>query len=199
MKQALLIIDYIENCCLEEYKNPYLNIGLSKVREIAKSLEKLLTYFREQNLGNIIWITSCPWIKGYVHPNIERFYNENPESEFYSIKTGGNDFYIIKPKKDEPVFEKNSYSAFSGTQGELSKYLRKQRIDHLIISGIYSTGCVNATICEAFHQGHKLTVIKDCVETFDDQAKQLFQRNLLIDWSYMYGNVKSLSEYIKSM
>ncbi len=198
MNQALLVIDYIENCCLEEYKNPQLKICLSKVRRMAASLEKLVRYYRINKLGNVVWITCCPWIKGYLHPNVERLYEEIPESEFYSIRPDGNDFYIVKPLPGEQIFEKNIYSAFTGTQGHLDGYLRNQNIEHLIISGIYSTGCVNASICEAFHLGYKLTIVGDCVETFDGDDSQIFQRNLITDWSYMYSNVVGLDEFMRT-
>jgi nicotinamidase-related amidase len=198
MNKALLVIDYTENACIETYQNPRYNLRLSKVRDIAPLLEKLITFHRTQNIGEVIWIKSCPWVKGQVHPNIERFYNENPQVEFYSIKPGGEDFYHIQPGEYEKIFKKNMYSAFSGTQGQLDEYLRERNIGHLIISGIYSTGCVNTTICEAFHLGYKMTIIKDCVETFDEPGKQAFQCHLLNDWSLMYGKVMDLSKYMES-
>jgi hypothetical protein len=197
MKQALIIIDYTENACIELYQNPRFNLRLSKVREIEPSLEKLAAFHRTLNEGEIIWIKSRPWVKGQVHPNIERFYDDNPEVEFYSIKLGGNNFYRIQPGEHEKVFEKNMYSAFTGTQGRLDAYLREKNIGHLIISGIYSTGCVSATICEAFHLGYKLTIISDCVGTFDDPGKQSFQQHLLNDWSLMYGKVIDLPHYLE--
>ena len=91
------------------------------------------------------------------------------------------------------------YSVFSGTQGRLDEYLRERNIGHLIISSIYSTRCLKATICEAFHLGYKMTIIKDCVETFDELGKQAFQRHLLDDWSLMYGKVVDLSQYMENM
>jgi len=197
MKQVLLVIDYIESCCLEEYRDARLNHGLSKVRSIAPSLEELITFYRKQKMGEVIWITCCPWVKGQVHPNIERLYEENPESEFYSNRQGGNNFYKIQPEKQERIFDKNLYSAFSGTQGQLEAYLKNNNIEHLVISGIYSTGCVNATICEAFHHGYKLSIIRDCVETFDKAANQAYQKHLLKDWLYMYGEVINLADFIK--
>lgn len=199
MNSALIVIDYTENCCLEEYRDHRLNLGLSRVRDIAISLDRLITYYRTQHIGEVIWIRSCPWIQGHVHPHIERFYRENPEAEFYSCKHGGTDFYRIKPALDEKIFEKNLYSAFAGTQRKLDEYLRKQNMNRLTISGIYSTGCVNATICEAFHLGYRLTIIRDGVETFDDSVKQAYQRCLFDDWSVMYGRVMDLSQYIKSI
>ncbi len=197
MNKALLVIDYTENACFETYQNPRYNLRLSKVREIAPSLEKLVAFHRTHQRGEIIWIKSCLWLKKYLHPNIVRFYDENPEAEFYSIKPGGDNFYHVRPEEHEKIFEKNMYSAFSSTQGQLHKYLKEKSIGHLIISGIYSTGCVNATICEAFHLGYKLTIIRDCVETFDEPGKQAFQRYLLNDWSLMYGKVSGLPQFIK--
>ncbi|MBN2532212.1 MAG: cysteine hydrolase [Spirochaetales bacterium] len=197
MKQALLVIDYIECCCIETYRDPQLNLGLSKVREIAPSLEKLVTFYRTKHLGEVIWVTCCPWVKGYVHPTIELFYEENPEARFYSNTLEGNGFYMLTPENDEQVFKKNLYSAFSGTGGLLHKYLQEKQIKHLIMTGIYSTGCVNATVCEAFHHGYKLTIIRDCVETFDYPGKQEYQEYLLVDWSYMYGKVVKLDTFMK--
>lgn len=196
MKQALLVIDYIESCCIESYRDPHLNLGLSKVRNIASSLETLVAFYRKHNSGEVIWVTSCPWIKGYVHPNIEQLYDENPEAMFYSNTLEGNNFYKLTPKEDEQIFEKNLYSAFSGTDGRLHSYLQKKQIKHLVICGIYSTGCVNATVCEAFHNGYKLTIIRDCVETFDQPNKQEYQKYILTDWSYMYGKVVSSAEFM---
>jgi nicotinamidase-related amidase len=196
MKQALLIIDYIESCCIKTYRDPHLNFGLLKVRNIASSLKTLVTFYREHNPGEVIWVTSCPWVKGYVHPNIERLYDENPEARFYSNTLEGNSFYKLTPNVDEQVFEKNLYSAFSGTNGRLHSYLQKKQMKHLVICGIYSTGCVNATICEAFHLGYKLTIIRDCVETFDSMDKQGYQEYILTDWSYMYGRVVRLTEFM---
>jgi nicotinamidase-related amidase len=198
MKQALLIIDYIESCCFEEYRDPQLNFELSRVRNMAYTLENLLSFYRAHGRGEIIWIASCSWVKGHVHANIERFYAEQPEAENYSHTVDGNNFYYVRPEKDERIFQKNMYSAFSGTQGRLETYLQHQKIERLLITGIYSTGGVNATICEAFHRGYALTILRDCVETFDDPDKQTFQRYLLDDWANMYGNVIHSSEYIKN-
>lgn len=196
-KQALVIIDYINSCCLEEFKNPDLNIGLTKVREMEQPLQELISYYRKEKMGEIIWITCYPWTKDYVHPNIARFYEEYPCAEFYDIKSNGGCFYKVIPESNEKMFAKNNYSAFSGTEGTLDKYLKKKNINNLMIAGIYSTGCVNATIVEAFHLGYKLTIVEDCVETFDCKDEQEYQYMLLSDWRYMYGTVATLLDIKK--
>lgn len=193
-KQALLVIDYIESCCLERYERPEWGCTFSAVREMSSNLEELIDFYRVSLIGEVIWITCCPWVKGRVHPNIEKLYSSNPEAEFYTDGTGANRFYRISPTSQEQVVEKNLYSAFSGSQGKLKSYLEAKKIEHLIITGVYSTGCVNATICEAFHHGYTLSIVKDCVETFDRPSSQEFQSMLFEDWQYMYGELVSKKE-----
>lgn len=195
MKQALLVIDYTDSSCLKKYERPEWGVTFSAVREMATRLQTLIEYYRTNQCGEIIWIVCCPWVKGEIHPSIERLYETNPDATFYTDGTGASDFYQVSPAPQEKIFQKNMYSAFSGTQGKLNDYLKSQSINHLFISGVYSTGCVNATVCEAFHLGYQLTMIKDCVETFDRPYSQGYQEILFSEWSYMYGEVVE-SQYI---
>lgn len=194
MNTALIVIDYTESCCLEKYERPQWQCTMSAVRQMAPRLRKTVEKFRAQKLGEVLWITPCPWIAGFVHPNIESLYAENPDAEFYTDGTGASTFYQLQPSSDEKIFEKNLYGAFSGTEGNLHSHLQKQQVKQLVICGIYSTGCVDATICEAFHHGYKLIVLEDCVETFDSRQKQDFQKHLLRNWQYMYGKVIQSAE-----
>lgn len=199
MKKALLIIDYTESCCLERFERPAWGCTFSAVRNVAPKLERLLNGYRANSLGEVIWIVCCPWVKGSVHPNIERLYEANSDAEFYTDGTGASEFYRVSPLSDEQVFEKNMYSAFSGTAGHLHSYLSRQGVEHLLIAGIYSTGCVNATICEAFHMGYQLSIVGDCVETFDRPSSQDYQKILLQDWEYMYGEVISSRDVTRNL
>jgi nicotinamidase-related amidase len=165
---------------------------------MASRLNEFLNYYRANSLGEVIWVICCPWVKGQVHPSIDRLYATNPASEFYTDGTGAADFYQVSPQPQERVFEKNLYSAFSGTRGKLQAYLETKNIEHLLFSGVYSTGCVNASICEAFHLGHKISIVKDCVETFDRSSSQQHQQLLFHDWQQMYGDLVSSSEMMTS-
>jgi nicotinamidase-related amidase len=189
MNICLIVVDYTESCCLKKYEKPEWKCTMSAVRAIAERIGNLVALFRGSNLGPVVWIRPCPWVPGRVHPNIQALYEQNPNARFYSDGTGSTTFYKVQPLAGEPVFEKNLYSAFSGTAGRLDAYLREGAIERLVICGVYSTGCVNATVCEAFHHGYRLTIVRDCVETFDDEYKQRFQRHLLKDWELMCGQV----------
>ncbi len=57
MKETLMVIDYIENCCNENYGDVQSKLGLSRVRSIAQSLEKLSSFYRNQkwNRWNLLF------------------------------------------------------------------------------------------------------------------------------------------------
>ena len=199
MNTCLLVIDYTESCCLAKYERPQWGCTMSAVREMAERLDVLVSLFRDTGLGSVVWIVPCPWVPGEVHPNIEALYAENTEAEFYTDGTGASTFYKVSPLPGEPVFEKNLYSAFSGTAGRLDSYLVERSIAQLAICGVYSTGCVNATICEAFHRGYRLVMVRDCVDTFDGEQKQDYQRHLLRDWEHMYGKVTNTADITNAL
>jgi nicotinamidase-related amidase len=119
--------------------------------------------------------------------NLVDLYESDSAARYYGENDRSDNFYKISPEKGEAIFEKNTYSAFSGTQGQLEKYLKKIKIKKIYVSGIYTTGCVEATLVEAFARGFHVQVVEDCVETFDNEHPQKLQSLLLENWRYLYG------------
>lgn len=182
--KALIIIDYTDQN-VNKNEKPEWGLLLNKVKAIRSNIIKLINICRSKNYP-IIFIGTKEWSEKQLPTNINHLYKTNPDATFYST---GKDSFIIKPEINDQIFLKNSYSAFSGTQGKLDKYLKKIGINNLIICGIYTTGCVKDTIAEAFAKGYHLIIVKDCIETFDREDKQQYQKILLNDWPYMYGPV----------
>lgn len=189
---ALIIIDYTEQNATHEV--PEWGLTLNKVKKIHRPIINLINFCRNKKVP-IVFIGTKEWVEGNLPPNINHLYKTNPDAAFYKA---GNDKFIIPPTNNDIVLFKNSYSAFSGTNNKLHRKLKSMKIDRLIICGIFSTGCVNNTIVEGFAKGYHITVIKDCVETFDRNDKQTYQNILFADWSYMYGQVLTLNEFKKT-
>jgi nicotinamidase-related amidase len=80
----------------------------------------------------------------------------------------------IKPVKDDVVVIKRRVSAFSGS--DLEVVLRAKNIDHLIISGIATSGVVLSTVREAADKDYQLTVLSDLCADFDEEV-----HNILIE------------------
>jgi nicotinamidase-related amidase len=90
----------------------------------------------------------------------------------------GNDIVKeIGPAPHEFLIEKLKPSAFHGTA--LLGYLVELGIDTLIVCGTTTSGCVRATVLDAFSQNFHISIVEEC--TFDrfesSHAINLFDMN----------------------
>lgn len=73
----------------------------------------------------------------------------------------------IKPAKSESVVVKRRVSAFSGSDLEI--LLRAGGIEHLVLTGIATSGVVLSTLREAADKDFQLTVLSDLCVDFDSE------------------------------
>lgn len=202
---ALLVIDvtnaWAHPVC--EIKN--WNITFKKIRDMVPKLLKFIKKYKELG-GTVIYIKSVPWDKKHLAKNLIEYYKD-PAVCYYSdkiysekIKKFSDEFYMVKPKKDDPIFEKNSYDAF--VNPNLDKLLKKKKIQYLIPTGVLGDGCVHATIQGGFSKGYNFIIPKDLVETTDLIIRQKIiklMRNFY--WPMLYGktiNSKDIFDYISN-
>lgn len=94
----------------------------------------------------------------------------------------------IAPAPGEVVVEKSRPSGFFGT--DLAAHLVLRRADTVLVAGGTTSGCVRATVTDAFSLGYRVAVIHDC--TFDRAAVP--HKVNLFDMHAKYANVLSLDE-----
>ena len=102
----------------------------------------------------------------------------------------------IAPAPGELVIEKTKPAAFYGTP--LASYLTLLGIDDVIICGTATSGCVRATVIEAFNLNYRVQVVEEC--TFD--RGEVTHRVNLFDIHNKYGDVLPLaeiSEYLEGL
>ena len=120
---------------------------------------------------------SSPYRRRGINPIFtigERFGTGKAE-EFYEIPTQG-----------ALVFTKNSYDAF--TCARLVETLEQMKIRYVITAGIFSDGCVLASVCGGFSKGYSFIIAKDLIETTDDMDRQSIQKYFLDRmWPLMFG------------
>jgi nicotinamidase-related amidase len=191
--ECLLVID-VQDTTINDEK-PEWGLTLRKVRQTVPRIEYIVNCFRKQEIP-VIWAYTTPWTREFLPWNMCKLYDENPAATFYS--QGDMLKPIITPRPTERIFRKNMPSAFGGTlylRDTLEEYLKEINISHIAICGFYGTGCVNATIVEGFHRGFFFYILRDCIETFDNEPKQHLQQLLMEeDWPYMYGHVLTSTE-----
>lgn len=98
----------------------------------------------------------------------------------------------IAPLPSEWIVEKAKASCFFGTP--LASYLLQKGIDTLVVAGVSTSGCVRASVVDAFSHGFKVFLIE---EGCFDRSEFAHAANLF-DMDAKYANVITFEEF-KSM
>ena len=99
----------------------------------------------------------------------------------------------IAPMKNEVVLQKRRPSAFFGTN--LVDMLIYHGVDSLIITVLTTSGCVRASVVDAFSYNYKVVVPEECV----GDRSQISHKVSLMDIHMKYGDVLKLAEVIQWM
>lgn len=77
----------------------------------------------------------------------------------------------LKPRREDYVLEKRTYSSFHETGLDL--LLRDLKVDSVVIVGLYTDICVRHSAADAFFRGYKITIPRDCVESLADGENEI--------------------------
>ena len=94
----------------------------------------------------------------------------------------------IEPKDEDLVISKKKPSVFFGTP--LMSILNAQRVDTLLVGGGTTSGCVRASVVDAFSYNFRVSVIEEC--TFD--RGQSAHKINLFDMNAKYADVLSVGQ-----
>lgn len=193
---ALVIIDIVNGCCHKDCEDVERGITFSKIRKIVPKLKDFIEQFRDKIRGKIIFTNITHWTKKYLPENIKELY-EDPATTYYGDGTEfEKDFYLVKPREEDIVITKNNYDTFSNP--EFDKFLKENEVKYLVITGVFTDGCVLATICGGFSKGYNFVILKDLVETTDVKTRQELCKYLL-DYTFpvLYGKSMISKKFIK--
>jgi nicotinamidase-related amidase len=179
MKTALLIID-IQNDYFDKGTNPL--IGSDKASENARLI---LDRFREESLPVI---------------HIQHIATR-PSATFFLKGTKGAEIHDnVKPLGKEKLIIKHSPNSFQGT--ELLEYLKSKNITDLVICGMMTHMCVDATVRAAKDFGFNIILIGDACATKDLEINgqtvkaEEVQKSFLAALNYVYATVKTTRQYL---
>ncbi len=175
MKTALIVID-IQNDYFEGGANPLVGS-----REASLWARALLEDFRARALP-------------VVHV---RHLSTRPDSTFFIPGTQGAEIHEnVAPVAGEKVIEKNFPNSFRDT--DLLDYLRSEGITDLVVCGMMTQMCVDATVRAAKDFGFSCTVIGDACATKDLEiggrtvSAADVQTAFLAALNYFYATVKNV-------
>jgi nicotinamidase-related amidase len=136
---ALLVIDL---------QNDYFPGGAMELEGADAAAAKALAKFREQG-------------RPIIHV---RHVSVRPGSTFFLPGTPGAEIHAgVRPKPGEAVIEKNFPNSFRGT--DLQKQLEGLGVKDLVVAGMMTHMCVDATVRHAADLGYKITLLADACAT----------------------------------
>ncbi|MDP4085313.1 MAG: cysteine hydrolase family protein [Bacillota bacterium] len=104
-------------------------------------------------------------------------------------------YYEIAPNKDERIFEKKYNSAFFKTG--LKEYLETKKINTIILTGLQTEYCIDATLKSAFDNGFNVIIPEQTNTTFDNEylsGEKLYEFYNYKIWKNRFANVLAIDE-----
>lgn len=118
--------------------------------------------------------------------------------------TKGNEGFDIyedfKPENNELIFDKTVNSSFKNTG--LLEYLKEKNEDTVIVVGLQTDYCIDATIKAGFEHGFKMIVPENTNSTFDNQymtAEETYKYYNEFIWNKRYAECVSFEKTIEMM
>lgn len=162
---ALLVIDM-------QYRDAHWDYGLCvKVREAG--FEKDLEYYRDRlavivpnirRLQDAFRVAGMEVIQTRIQSMAADGRDRSPSHKKlgHAAPPGSREAEILddlKPKGDELVFNKTAGSVFLSTN--ITYVLRNMGINHLVIAGVVTTGCVHTAVADAADLGFHVILVED--------------------------------------
>lgn len=135
--------------------------------------------------------------------SIEVIYVRHDDGEGNELTRGTEGFEIyegFQPVEGEKVFDKNVNSPFRGTG--LLEYLKEKGEDTIIVVGLQTDYCIDATVKCGFEHGFNMIVPANTNSTFDNDfmtAEQTYRYYNDFMWNRRYARCISFKETLELM
>lgn len=104
--------------------------------------------------------------------------------------TFGSDFIKeLYPEGDEYIIPKRRHSSFAHT--DLDLYLKEEKIDTVVLTGVWTNVCVRSTATDALANGYRVITLTDGVHSKNDEMHEYGLNDLSI-----FTKLMTIDEYI---
>jgi nicotinamidase-related amidase len=113
---------------------------------------------------------------GHPEAKSSSLFSALPEGAFTDGDPGAAIHPDVAPRPDESVVTKKRVSAFAGS--DLDLVLRGGAIDHLVLTGLATSGVVLSTLRQAADLDYRLTVLADCCVDGDPEVHRVLTQKV---------------------
>ncbi|MCY9059284.1 cysteine hydrolase [Bacillus inaquosorum] len=180
MTTALLVID-IQNDYFPNGK-----MALTNPEKAAQNAAKLLSHFR--NTGAPVF-----HVQHITEGNMAHFFHPNTE--------GVEIYESVRPLEKETVIVKYMPNSFFNT--DLHEKLQEQGVKELVVCGMMSHMCIDATVRSAVEHGYVCLVVEDACATTTLQIEDKIVPAEHVHYAFMaalngvYATVKTTEAFLK--
>lgn len=179
-KKALLVIDIQKNLTSKDGK---WILNLNQSDKMINKINSIIKASSEEKGLLVIYISNEFSRNSIINKMTDGAMEENTEGAKIDER-----ILII----NDNHFIKNKMDAFSNEMFE--DFLKKNKINHLLITGIDAEDCVDKTIKGALNRNYKITVISNAIATKTDEGL----KNKISDFREMGAEVISTDELLKT-
>jgi nicotinamidase-related amidase len=162
-RTALLVVDVQNDFCHPEGVFGRAGYDLSTMPEMAATLQALLAETRRLQLFTVF--IRATYDDVVLSPNLADIYHRRGFTNSLCLEgSWGAEWYgEVQPNGSphEVVITKHRYSAFDHTPLDL--YLRSNRIETVILTGVVTSGCVESIARDAFFRNYRVVICADAV------------------------------------
>jgi len=132
--------------------------------------------------------------------NIYTAYSSERDAPYWKIDTVVKDFHHGKPgtELDPRIYDKDYDAIFCKTgpsvffQTAVVQYLIKERVDTVFVVGCMTSGCIRASVIDAFSYGFRVMVPEPCCGDVDEGP----HKDNLRDVGRRYADILTLEESV---
>ena len=162
-------------------QNALINAQPYNEQKVIRNIKKLILSARD-NKKEIIYVR----------------HDDGKGTELEQGTDGWQIYNDIAPNSSELIIEKQYNSAFHKTG--LREYLESKEIDTIILVGLQTEYCIDATCKSAFDYGYKIIIPEETNTTFDNEylsGERLYEFYNYKIWNNRFANILSVEEVIK--
>ena len=169
MKDTVLLVVDVQTAMVKQ--NPY------QIERVVSNIKRLIAFCRDQGIEVI-----------YVR------HDDGPGSDLERNTEGWQIYSEISPQ-GEKIFDKQHNSAFLHTG--LKEYLDERNIRNIILVGLQTEYCIDATCKAAFEYGYNVIIPEETNTTFSKKylsAKELYEFYNFEIWNNRFAKVVPIND-----
>ena len=173
MNNVVLLVVDVQNALIQEH--PY------NERRVIENIKRLISTARD-NKKEVVYVR----------------HDDGKGTEFEQGTAGWQICHEVTPNSSELIFEKQYNSAFVKTG--LGAYLDSKEVDTVILVGLQTEYCIDATCKSAFDKGYKIIIPEETNTTFDNEyltGEKLYEFYNYRIWNKRFADVMSVEDVMR--